>query len=403
MEVASYNEGVQRYGYDPLYRLTSWTSPSRQTVRYAYDAVGNRLSVVAPTGTVNSTYDVADELLTAGGAAFTYDGNGNQVSKTTAGTTLTYGWDGLNRLLSVMGGGVNTQYQYDGDGNRVSQQTSAGTYAYVNDTATTLPVVVNENGPDGNISYAYGSSLISASATGLQSFYQFDGLGSVATVTDGAASQKAGYAYDPWGSVIGGGDLLGTKNKFKFTGEAVDPGTGLVFLRTRYYDPATGKFLSRDSLQSIGEAAYMYAHGAPTQFRDPSGLMGFWSNLWDATKESVESVPSFALCSVTGFEAGEACRNVGFSQEFIDAGKAVTPIGFITGPIAVSIDVIPKMVHGTLSNAEAAKAVWDLATSFPFVGILKNLPVAQYVAEYLLTPVYESPGGDVLQPRGPHK
>ena len=130
-----------------------------------------------------------------------------------------------------MTGGVNTQYQYDGDGNRVSQQTSAGTYVYMNDTQTALPVVVNENGPDGNISYAYGNSLISASATGLQSFYQFDGLGSVATVTDGAASQKAGYDYEPWGSVIGGSDLLGTKNKFRFTGEAADPNTGLVYRR----------------------------------------------------------------------------------------------------------------------------------------------------------------------------
>ena len=63
LEVASYNEGVERYGYDRLYRLTSWTSPSRQAVRYAYDPVGNRLSMTEPTGTVNYAYDVADELL----------------------------------------------------------------------------------------------------------------------------------------------------------------------------------------------------------------------------------------------------------------------------------------------------------------------------------------------------
>jgi len=272
MEVASYNEGVQRYRYDLLYRLTSWTSPSRQMVRYGYDAVGNRLSTAAPTGTADYTYDVADELLTASGTAFAYDGNGNQVSKTTSGTTLAYGWDALNRLTSVTGGGVNTQYQYDGDGNRVSQQTSVGTYGYVNDTEAPLPVVVNENGPDGSISYAYGASLISASATGLQSFYQFDGLGSVATVTDGTASQKASYIYEPWGSVIGGADLLASKNKFRFTGEAVDPGTGLVFLRARYYDPALGRFLSPDPIGSPNRSAYTYADNAPSSRIDPSGL-----------------------------------------------------------------------------------------------------------------------------------
>jgi hypothetical protein len=30
---------------------------------------------------------------------------------------------------------------------------------------------------------------------------------------------------------------LGTRNKFRFTGEALDPGTQLYYLRARYYDP----------------------------------------------------------------------------------------------------------------------------------------------------------------------
>jgi RHS repeat-associated protein len=272
LEVASYNEGVERYGYDRLYRLTSWTSPSRQAVRYAYDPVGNRLSMTEPTGTVNYAYDVADELLTAGGTTFTYDGNGNQLTKTAAAVTLTYGWDALNRLLSVTGGSVNTQYQYDGDGNRISQQTPAGTYAYANDTKAPLPVVLNESGPDGNIDYAWGSSLISASATGLQSFYQSDGLGSVATVTDQTGSAKASYAYDPWGTQVGT-DSLGTKNKYKFTGEAVDPNTGLVFLRARFYDPGLGRFLARDSASGSLQtgSAYLYTLGNPSRLIDPNG------------------------------------------------------------------------------------------------------------------------------------
>jgi RHS repeat-associated protein len=169
-----------------------------------------------------------------------------------------------------------TQYQYDGDGNRVSQQTSAGTYAYVNDMAAPLPVVVNENGPDGNISYAYGPSLISASAAGLQSFYQFDGLGSVTTVTDQAGSPKAGYAYDPWGTQTVT-DPLGTRNKYKFAGEPVDPNTGLTFLRARFYDPSLGRFLSRDSTSGPLQAGstYLYAAGNPSRFVDPNGHWPF--------------------------------------------------------------------------------------------------------------------------------
>jgi RHS repeat-associated protein len=284
IEVASGNEGVQRYGYDKLNRLTSWTSPSRQQARYSYDPVGNRLSLVQSGGPISYTYDAADELLTAGGTIFSYDGNGNQLSKASGGTTVAYGWDALNRLTSVAGGGISTQYRYDGDGNRVSQQAGTGTYAYLNDTATALPVTLNENGPDGNISYAYGTSLISGSAAGFESFYQFDGLGSVATVTDQAATQKANYQYDPWGKTAPFPDFLGQKNKFRFTGEAVDDSTGLLFLRARYYDPAFGRFISRDSnpAPQDGDHAYQYALSNPVRFTDPSGfgVFTFFGNLF---------------------------------------------------------------------------------------------------------------------------
>jgi RHS repeat-associated protein len=273
LEVASFNEGVQRYGYDMLYRLTSWVSPSRQIARYRYDAVGNRTVLVAPTGATVYSYDSADELLTAGTTAYTYDANGNQISKTAAGVTTIYGWDPLNRLNSVTGGGVNTQYQYDGDSNRVGQKTIAGTYTYVNDTAATLPAVVNEIGPDGNIIYVYGSSLISASVGGLQSFYQFDGLGSVSAITDPTKTEKASYVYDPWGYVLGGFDSLGSKNKFKFAGESMDLSTGLVYLRARYYDAVLGKFISRDTKPAPAplDSAYRYALSNPIRFSDPTG------------------------------------------------------------------------------------------------------------------------------------
>ena len=78
----------------------------RERVLYGYDAVGNRVSMAAPTGHVAYSYDAADQLLKAGETTFTYDGNGSQLTKATSGTTLTYGWDALNRLISVMGGGV---------------------------------------------------------------------------------------------------------------------------------------------------------------------------------------------------------------------------------------------------------------------------------------------------------
>jgi RHS repeat-associated protein len=414
MEVASYNEGVQRYGYDPLYRLTSWASPSKQTVRYGYDPVGNRLSLIAPTGTVNYIYDAADELLTAGATAFAYDGNGNQISKTTAGTTLTYGWDAVNRLFSVTGSGANTQYQYDGDGNRVSQQTSAGTYAYVNDTATPLSLVVNENGPDGNISYAYGNSLISASATGLQSFYQFDGLGSVVTVTDGAASQKASYDYEPWGSVIGGADLLGTKNKFRFTGQAVDPGSGLVFLRARYYDPGTGRFIGRDPMlgSSIFPPArngFQYALSNPTRLTDPSGSSWF-DSLFDLGSASqarrAERQAALDACLNDQPECGSIQNQQQYYQPVQQEAKDLTALGqqsvsLIYNPTTIGLGSPVSDAYTVANLPSDVKSTFFTPAGGDATG--NDICIVNPYACGSPAPAVLPSGPPALLPRGPHK
>jgi RHS repeat-associated protein len=189
----------------------------------------------------------------------------------------------LNRLIAVMGGSINTQYAYDGDGNRVQQQISAGTYQYLNDVVTSLPAVLNEAGPDGTIDYARGLSLISESSQQQQYFYQFDGLGNVTSVTNEAGAHQANYGYDPWGQAAApsdppiGLDALGTKNKYRFTGELQDPNDSLLFLRARYYDAAFGRFFSRDTFGGwqylpISQNRYQYAVANPLRFVDRSGF-----------------------------------------------------------------------------------------------------------------------------------
>jgi len=241
------------YGYDLLYQLASVKVGSGANVtRFTYDAVGNRLSLTAPNTSINYTYDAADRLLAAGTASFTYDANGNQTSKTTTATSvpINYRYDAANRLVAASGGAINSSFAYDGGGNRMSQTTGAGTYSYLNDVATALPVVLQESGPDGFISYAYGLGLVSESSSTFDAFYHYDGLGSIVGLTDPTGKLLGRYAYDAWGQtdLTAPGPQLGTKNKFRFTGEALDPGTQLYYLRARYYDPSVGRLNSRDPI-----------------------------------------------------------------------------------------------------------------------------------------------------------
>ena len=246
---------------------------------WSYDAVGNRVREVSPFGATNYTYDASDRLLKAGTRTFTYDADGNQTSVADAFTHMrrNYTWNAANRLVAV-DGGLTDSFVYDGDGNRVSQSVGNWTQNYVNDVAAALPVVLQDaSSVSPPSSYVYGDNLIESAQGRDNDFYQYDGLGSVIQLTDAVGRPELSYFYDAWGN-----SLLPAPptNPFQFTGEALDFGTGLYYLRARYYDSTIGRFLARDRAPSIltlptSANRYAYALNNPTRFTDPTGLLTF--------------------------------------------------------------------------------------------------------------------------------
>jgi RHS repeat-associated protein len=272
----SVNGLTTTFGYDGVNELVSAQLGVLKTV-WTYDQVGNHVEELLPLGGgIAYAYDDADRLLTAGVITFTYYANGNRLTSTSPAGTATYSYDAANHLTSVVGAGSNGSFGYDGDGNRVSQTTHNGTYTYVNDVARILPTVVNEQGPDGNIDYGYGRGLIESYSASFNYFYQYDGVGSVVALTDTKGKLQASYAYDAWGNQVLALPDVRTKNKFRFTGQALDPGTGLYYLRARYYDPSVGRFISRDPVGGLSRVPlsnnrYAYTLNNPLHFVDPSG------------------------------------------------------------------------------------------------------------------------------------
>ena len=81
-----------------------------------------------------------------------------------------------------------------------------------------------------------------------------------------------------------------------YRGEQYDPDLGLYYLRARYYNPATGRFLSRDPVDGYSREPkslhkYLYAGGDPMNFMDPSG------------RDEVETGLTFALLETTAIPA----------------------------------------------------------------------------------------------------
>jgi RHS repeat-associated protein len=62
-------------------------------------------------------------------------------------------------------------------------------------------------------------------------------------------------------------------NLYGFHGHEVDPATGLVYMRNRWYDPAMGRFVAADPLGYVdGPSAYGFGTNDPANRSDPMGL-----------------------------------------------------------------------------------------------------------------------------------
>ncbi len=282
----------ETYGYDKRSQLTTINTAAL----YGYDAADNMTKMPGAT----LAYDVANQLtsLTQGTSVtkFSYDSRGNRTSRTLpTGTVTKYGYDQASRLTSY---GTTATYKYNGDGLRTSKTVSGVAKPFVWDVAQGLPLLLKE----GTTSYIYGPGgmvLAQVSSTGVPLYYHRDQLGSIRMLTDGAGAVKATYNYDAYGKLK---SKTGTvANPFVFAGEYTDAESGMQYLRARYYDPATGQFISRDPIVAKTRSAYGYADNNPTNFTDPTGLTwespfnsliftdtGTWlSATWDTAKKSV--------------------------------------------------------------------------------------------------------------------
>ena len=230
-----------------------------------------------------STYDAANELTrsqaTAGTTTYTFDATGNLLSsRNPSNQRTTNTWDFENRLTQVAlpSGSPNT-FTYNGDGQRVQKQDSTGTTKHVWDgqnilletDGSNIIQVVYTLQPE-----VYGN-LISQRRSGTTSFYLFDGLGSTRQLVGSTGSVTDSYLYDSFGNALLTSGT--TVNPFQYVGQVgYYRGPDLVqcYLRARYYDPTSGRFISQDPLAERGHlTTYGYCGNDPASLIDPSGLL----------------------------------------------------------------------------------------------------------------------------------
>jgi YD repeat-containing protein len=147
------------------------------------------------------TYNNSNEMLSREGVPYTYDANGNRLSKTDGSGTTSYTWDFENRLTSLTVPGTGTiSHQYDPFGRRIEKVSPSGTTIYVYDGDN----IIEELNADGTLGerYTYGPGIDEPLVGQRQPkifFYEADGLGSVTSLTDPTRAIAATYTYDSFG------------------------------------------------------------------------------------------------------------------------------------------------------------------------------------------------------------
>lgn len=117
----------------------------------------------------------------------------------------------------------------------------------------------------------YGEGEVVPGAPAQLYYYGADQIGSVRRVFASSGGAPA-YAYDPYGSALQGTAPL---TDFGYAGMFWHADSGLYLTQYRAYDPAVGRWLSRDPIGEGSDPAanlYLYVQDNPVNLVDPSGL-----------------------------------------------------------------------------------------------------------------------------------
>ncbi len=112
-----------------------------------------------------------------------------------------------------------------------------------------------------------------------------DGQGNIRAIIAGGAVTDT-YRYDAYGSLI---EKTGdSDNDLLYNGEQYSAATSLYYLRARYMDPSTGRFISMDAyagdlVSPTSTHKYLYANANPVMYSDPSGYATFCETLTSST------------------------------------------------------------------------------------------------------------------------
>ena len=359
-------------------------------------------SVGQPYDSGSVDYDANNRILNSGSLiTFTHNNQGELETKTQNSITTYFDWDANDvpgRLNRIRKDTSTTEFVYDALGNRISATKNGATTRYVLDVSGEMSNVIAETDASGSVKayYIHGLGLISKILPdGSAKYYHYDMIGNTVALTDNSGNVTDQYAYsiDPYGfSITSQGS---TENPFKFVGRygVMDEGNNIYFMRARYYDAETGRFLNEDPLGFEGGDLdlYVYVNDNPITGIDPEGLFEWWNKIKKASKVATNAVSKAA--STVGDIADLVSRYYKSSPsllkgpDFIPLAKAA-PLESISKKISfvgniykigkaayVPFDLFFSGIYGVNPDTKPSEALELSADTLEIGGALLGAPV----------------------------
>jgi RHS repeat-associated protein len=281
--------------------------------QYLYDGNGNRTRKRQLGGDTLYHYDALNQLKKVEYPSYTeelfYDKAGNRIRRLAHGVEELYQYDLRNRLTAYTKGGVTTTFQYDRAGNLLADDHARYSYDAFNraervetfdghiqlnrydaeglryemeENGNLVRFIFNQNREVVSEEDARGLNLLirgteliasRSNADCARTYYHYasDEMGSITHMVDEAGAVRNRYEYDAWGNITAQEETV--PNRFKFTGQQLDPVTQQYYLRARFYNPVIARFTQEDTYRGDGLNLYAYCANNPVYYTDPTGRL----------------------------------------------------------------------------------------------------------------------------------